>query len=116
METLWRDYEKYKTQHEDIQRSLEKEREVLMKRLPDRHRAELDEKEARITAVETQHEALRSQLYYKEERVNQLQSIEGQLQTLPPEHTYPEPRSCEREGHVITPAVRSVPFARRSSL
>jgi hypothetical protein len=97
--TMWRDYEKYKTQHEGILRSLEKEREVLLSRLshqdPDLRRAKLAEKEGRTT-LETQHEALRSQLYCKEERANQLQSLVDQLQT------YPEPRSCAREGLVIT--------------
>lgn len=72
-------------------------RKVLLSRLsnqdPDLRRAEHTEKEARTT-LETQHEVLRS--YCKEERANQLQSLVDQLQA------YPEPRSCAREGHVIT--------------
>lgn len=84
VEAMWRDYEKYKTQHEGILRSLDKERQALLdklsKRDPDLNRAELIEKDARITVLETQQEELRAQLRCKEERVDQLQSLVEQLQ------------------------------------
>jgi len=84
VEAMWRDYEKYKTQHEGILRSLEKERQGLLdklnKRDPDLSRAEVAEKEARITVLETQLAELRAQLHSREERVDQLQSLVEELQ------------------------------------
>ena len=84
VETMWREYEKYKAQHEGMLRSLDKERQTLLdklsKRDPDLSRAELAEKEARIHALNTQLEDLRSQLSSKEEHIDQLRDEIEQLQ------------------------------------
>ena len=106
VEAMWRDYEKYKTQHEGILRSLEKERQALLdklsKRDPDLGRAELAEKEARLAVLDTQLEELRNQVRSREERIEQLETTVEQLQrenkSLMESHTEPPPEEVQPES------------------
>ena len=106
VEAMWRDYEKYKAQHEGILRSLEKERQVLLEKLskrdPDLSRAETAEKEARIAALNTQLEELRAQLRSRDEQVDQLLTLVEQLQrenkSLLEAHTEPPPEEVQPEA------------------
>lgn len=135
VETMWRDYEKYKTQHEGMLRSLEKERQVLLEKLskrdPDLSRAETAEKEARIAALNTQLEELRAQLRSRDEQVDQLQGLVEQLQwenkSLLEAHTEPPPEEVQPEAlpevqpeeaqpEEVQPASRLAPFQPEQAL